>query len=202
MDRAVRARNIEVLTAFLEYGLDVDAGTEEDDALKIAVEEGDAVVLGLLISSGFADVNKRFTNNMTPLLLTVSSDDQEDLLSVLFTLLKAGANINAQNDQGDCVLHPLSRFRREPAAFELVLERGADPDVKNQDNATPLMVLLDDTGGDGTRQYSTYSLNTVLAFLSVKTRGQSKTPTYERSSSLGMPSTVGKPKWRRSQNPI
>jgi ankyrin repeat protein len=69
----------------------------------------------------------------TPLSVVISWEDHE----AATLLIEAGANVNAEIEDGDTALHRAVLFN-QPKIVELLLEKGAASAVKNGDGLTPL----------------------------------------------------------------
>jgi len=66
----------------------------------------------------------------------------------ILLLLKAGANINAQDKNGATPLHRAVRTRCT-AAVRCLLEAGCDPNAKNKPGSTPFHLAVQNTGRGG-----------------------------------------------------
>jgi len=62
---------------------------------------------------------------------------------ILPLLLKHGADIDAQNDEGMALLHVLI----DPKFIDIALQYGADPDLRDKKGRTPIMVHLKEPDG-------------------------------------------------------
>jgi ankyrin repeat protein len=71
-------------------------------------------------------------------------------------MLDAGADIHAQNAEGDTVLHIVARNLANNIAGVLI-ERGADMDARNKMNRTPVIMM----GGSAKRSNSFYKMNSL-----------------------------------------
>ena len=59
-------------------------------------------------------------------------------LAEVEVLLKAGADVNAKQDDGWSPLHVAAAFNPSPAVLEVLLKAGADVNAKDKDGETPL----------------------------------------------------------------
>lgn len=69
--------------------------------------------------------------------------DYQDFERVLSLLMRYGADVNAQNDQGSALLHILIDVQFLPA----VLRAGADIELRDAEGRSPLMVHLNEAEG-------------------------------------------------------
>ena len=95
------------------------------------------------LSSG-ADANERFIGGVTPLLAAALENRNP---GVVGALLKAGADVNAQDESGSTPLVHAIRGGNAEAAIALA-EGGADVNGKFEEGATPLMMALATDGCD------------------------------------------------------
>ncbi len=88
---------------------------------------------GLLIEKG-ADVNARNNEGRTPLHYAVWHDNKTELVSLL---IEKGADLNARHEVGMTPLHEAVWFN-SPNAVRLLLQKGANPFIKDNHGRTPL----------------------------------------------------------------
>jgi ankyrin repeat protein len=111
--------------------------------LHLAAQRADPRIAELLINSG-TDVDTRDNYNMSPLhcaLKFCRSDATAQLL------LAHGANFLVSDSHGWTPLHSASRYDH-PSIVELLLKSGADIDVRDNKNMTPLLCALQRWGSD------------------------------------------------------
>ncbi len=139
---ALCRKHVQVAEVLLEYDGTVDVrGRERNTALHkiIRLNEETTEAMQFLLERG-ADVNARREDLWTPLHLAVDIGE----LEVARTLLGHHADVNSQNDEGMAPLHLLSGREISPGEDNgstlamLLLESGANVNVRAKDNATPL----------------------------------------------------------------
>jgi hypothetical protein len=103
-------------------------------------------------------------------------------VAMIRLLLKAGANMNAQDKNGATPLHRAVRTRCA-AAVKCLLEAGADPTIRNKPGSTPFHLAVQNTGrgGSGSEKARTAQREILQAFLE---RGVSPTLTDARGKSI------------------
>lgn len=108
--------------------------------IHLAARCGNTDIVELLIESGAA-VNARDSGGNTPLILGA----QNGHYGVMKSLIKAGCDINMANNEGISALHYTCHKAR---GFQILLDAGADPDVRDTSNITPLFMAATE-GFDG-----------------------------------------------------
>ena len=118
----------------LSQGVDINArgGAFNGTALCEAARGGVTGMVRMLLDQ-HADLNISDENGNTPLLLTLSNDDDE----ILKMLLKKGADVNAFNDFGDTALVSAARVCHVERV-EVLVNGGADLDAQSRGLGTAL----------------------------------------------------------------
>jgi len=106
-----------------------------DTALHQACRHSHADVVEVLLDRGL-DIEAKGHWNMPPLHAAASTLTGEPR-AVVNLLLQRGANINARGFEGHTVIHECAFYNRLPMA-EMLLSRGAEPDLKDDKGRTPL----------------------------------------------------------------
>eukprot|EP01104_Vermistella_antarctica_P010586 TRINITY_DN2836_c0_g1_i2.p1 TRINITY_DN2836_c0_g1~~TRINITY_DN2836_c0_g1_i2.p1 ORF type:complete len:703 (+),score=111.69 TRINITY_DN2836_c0_g1_i2:384-2492(+) len=126
--------------------VDISDELEETDGhgqtlLHVASYEGHFLLVKALIKRG-ANIEACDKNQYTPLHSAASNGDRTvNHLNVCSTLLRAGANPNAINNNGTSVMHYLVRYPQSDmlgSVLELLVERGCNIDVRESCGETPL----------------------------------------------------------------
>ena len=130
-----------VLNYLVDHGCDFDGmyNLSDNTALHRAIRNDSYYVCQLLVCNG-ADIEARNDNGNTPLLATWRHGYDPNC-GIISLLLDRGADINAINTKtGDTLLHSVARLRDCVDVVRLLLNRGADPRIKNKKGATVLHV--------------------------------------------------------------
>jgi ankyrin repeat protein len=134
----------------------VRAGRLGITPLVFAAEKGDVWLARWLLSHG-ADANQTDGLSRTPLICALKSKDAVDQLALVEMLVESGADVNATDAEG---VSPLMCAVNDPRLVELLLEKGANPEVPDgagqtaydyaRQNGGPgvLRILLDHSGPD------------------------------------------------------
>jgi ankyrin repeat protein len=132
---AARLGKTEVVKALLDAKADVNARDHSDQtALSRALIERHDDTFELLLNRPGVDVNVKGLNEATPLITCVA----RSWAPAVQKLVDSGADINAQDSDGDTALHVAATINNEQI-FKLLLDKGALVDVKNKVGGTALM---------------------------------------------------------------
>lgn len=87
-------------------------------------------------------MGQRVKGSGTLVSLAVEEFDDDDALEIVAALLDAGAPIDAKDHhQGVAALHmAVVRYKYTPKTLQLLLDRGADPDIRAENGQTPAML--------------------------------------------------------------
>ena len=107
-------------------------GNSKNTPLHVAAKFGYDACLEMLISRG-ANLNARDSDGCSALIHAVKNKQY----NVLHLLLEAGCDVNQQDRQGRTALHHAAQ---RAVAVEQLLAFGADPDICDVDNNTPLLL--------------------------------------------------------------
>ena len=143
---ALRNGHIDVALLLLEHCVDVDVrGIDDRTPLHMAVDRGLFEVTRMLIDRG-ATINARDSSDRTPLhpLFDMPGTFDDTYLDVVRYLLEHGADVNAQaNTEHSTPLH-LASYNGGFKVAQLMLNRGANIDVRDETCRTPLHAVLTD----------------------------------------------------------
>jgi ankyrin repeat protein len=138
---AAEAGDVQRVRGLLDAGADPDLPTSFS-ALEAASASAFPLVVAEMLQH-HASVNKRDSAGRTALNVLAQSaicDAREDPAAVARLLLRAGAEVNAQdNIYGNTALHEAP----DAATAKVLIEAGADINRRNQDGQTALMLTLD-----------------------------------------------------------
>ena len=128
--------NVDAIKILLKAGADPNIADANGDTLSHYAVRGNASkeVLQNIIDHG-ADVNVTNNENQTALLLACE-DGNENAITVL---LKAGADPNIADADGDICLHDAVRRDNSKEVIQAIIDHGADVNATNRDNCTALM---------------------------------------------------------------
>jgi len=126
----------------------------KDTALHVAAAGYRVEIAKLLLKTGADPTSAMNHRRSQPLhyaadgYIISDSWNEKNQVAMIELLLKAGAEINAQDKNGATPLHRAVRTRCA-AAVKCLLEAGADPRIKNLPGSTPFHLAVQNTGRGG-----------------------------------------------------
>jgi len=127
---AVRRKNEYIVRQIVSGGVDVNALVGSIDPLLAAIGAGDMDIITFLVEKG-ADVNSRYGNGMTALMIATQRKRQE----VIFLLVENGARI----DDVDAVGNTALLLTDNSDIANILIQLGADVNHRNNDGISPLV---------------------------------------------------------------
>jgi len=126
----VEAANIGLAALLLEHGADPNQG-DSGSLLWKAIEDGDEAMLRLLLKHG-ANPSAARSDGFSPLMSAVRNQENAQILEML---CEAGANVNAQDGEGDTALiHGIKAGKMSHVT--ILLSAGADRSIANKRGET------------------------------------------------------------------
>ena len=129
----------------IKYGANVNAKNNKGETpLYIASKQGvSPKIVNMLLENG-ASINYRAHNGETVLHCLIRrwcdvDHDDGNFKKLINSFIKKGLGINSIDKKGDTPLHTIARKDLESKnAINFLVEKGADPNIKNYDGKTPL----------------------------------------------------------------
>ncbi len=158
LNAAAQGGNLAIVEYLHSKGADVNGRVHDkelnyfDIPLMTAARYGQYDIVNFLIDKG-ADTNSRSKNGYTALMCAAMIDESElkryaksteetfprDNMAVIRALVKNGADINAQNNQGKTALYELIKNKSDNVtAFAYLLNKGADANITDKDGKSLL----------------------------------------------------------------
>lgn len=134
---------VEKLICFILAGIDIQAkDTKGHSFLHYATQLRDIELMEMLIEENKILVHTKSTNKTHPLHIAA----YQGTLDSIELLLNAGADVNAQNANGDTSLHTVATIKSEnKQAIQVIyalLDAGADVNAQNANGDTPLHTAI------------------------------------------------------------
>ena len=153
-----KTENLATARLLVEHGADVNAQDKDHTPpLLLAMQRNMYEMTRVLLAHG-AEPNVKNDNGKTPLHLLLEGDPtyEDNIPDLVRLLLECGMDVDAQDEYHATPLL-LVVVRHMDDIAQILLERGAKPNVKNNKGKTPLHLLLE-------RKYLEYDhVNEVLA---------------------------------------
>ncbi len=143
--RACGGGHVELARKLLERGADVSRAAHSGATCLSVALTADRIEIVRLLAGHGVDPGQRLPGGITPLMIAAALG-QQDAIGIL---LAQGADAQARDDHGGAALHALAQFgfgatlaTAAVAAWEALLAAGAEADVVNAVEETPLLLLL------------------------------------------------------------
>lgn len=131
LHHSVKQGLMEVAVQLIDSGAEIDSKEGGGQTpIHGAVIAGEIDCASLLVNRG-ADLHKRTTDGSTLVHLVSKRHTSGDRIQMLTWLLKQGVDIDAVDELGSTALH-YSRSREFPEAEKLLIELGADTEIRNR----------------------------------------------------------------------
>mmetsp|Transcript_142793 Transcript_142793/g.259628 ORF Transcript_142793/g.259628 Transcript_142793/m.259628 type:complete len:2277 (-) Transcript_142793:264-7094(-) len=137
LHHAVHGGSEQVVASLIELGrVQVDIpNARNETALQLACRRGEAKLVSILLAAE-ADPDRRDSNGLTPFLSAVFTSQDEETLSLL---MRAQANVSAQDDRGISALH-FAALRGDKSLLTWLVRNGANANLQSEHGTTPLML--------------------------------------------------------------
>jgi ankyrin repeat protein len=127
-----------ILKLLLQYGANIN---EKDSAnetpLHIAILFGRNKHVSMLLDNG-VDVNVKGVNGMTPVAYVMESKVSENSISMLQKLIDGGADLNIKDIENQESPLDDAVYYGKPEFVRILLENGADPNIRDRFGETPI----------------------------------------------------------------
>lgn len=131
---AIRGQNIDIFKYLIDLGVDYKAILEkEGNLLQFCIGETDLDIVALLLAMGFTEEEKKVFIEESLFRAAIYVHIEK-----IKYLLEHVVNLNVQNKHGDSFLHQLACSNDSIEAVKLVVKKGIDIELKNNDGETAL----------------------------------------------------------------
>lgn len=135
LSTACMLKSPEIVKLLLEYGADITKkGHLGTTAVHWAAQSGNTEILRMVIEAG-ADPLEKDDNNRPPTFSALCAPDDK-IYEIMKILLEAGNDVNARNNVGVTIMSSLLIGNKPPELIQLLLDYGADLDIKMQNKKT------------------------------------------------------------------
>lgn len=134
----IKKRDMSGIEKCIAYGASVQTSTyKQDPPIMVAIECGYRDITKLLLEHKGLDLNEKARNGMLPLGYACMCGKTE----IVEVLLKAKANLNAQDAHGETALIK-AVTNSHLAITNILLKKGADANIQNSSGITPLHIAI------------------------------------------------------------
>lgn len=134
--QAIERDDNEAVRKLVKSGIDLKTRDERGNtALHVAVAGGNLEIVRLLLENG-AKVNAKNKEKLTPIWMFEDGED-ETLVKIFRLLIAKGADVNVLNEDKASLLM-MACFDDNLEAVKILLEAGANPNLKDEDGETAL----------------------------------------------------------------
>ena len=139
--QAARKGDVAAVEKSLKKGVPIESTNDKGETpLCLAVIGGHVSTISTLLSHN-AQIEARTKKGLTP-LLCARENVSTSRINVMHTLLSAGANLDAKDENGDTALHQAVSLSR-PDWVELLLSFNPNLEIQNKTGETPLLRAVD-----------------------------------------------------------
>lgn len=141
-NRSLAENNLVIVQLLLSFGADVNLKNNKGESPVFnAVSVGNSEVVKFLLDHG-ANVNAIDNFRLTPLHTAAACNYGNSHQKVAEVLLKAGADVDAQDENGSTAFHILVTRPASVKVIELFLDHKANVNAVNSQGETPLMIAI------------------------------------------------------------
>ncbi len=138
--RYIQDNDLETMSILLSHGIKPNFGDDNTTGLEFALDRGLTDMAALLLENGADPEYETFAGKA---MITAISMEYFDIVKLL---LEKGYNVNSLDKFGDAPLHG-AVIKLDKKIIRLLLEWGADPNIRDANKGwTPLILLADRSG--------------------------------------------------------